>query len=115
MDQSVPDPYKEAVTPVFWDAEDCPFPPCSTPDEIYNSIASALLEREFSDKVTVWAYLDDDKKGSWRDALLADKTWASRIYFLPAGDKASRRIRMANDILLWARESPCRPFQEYLL
>ncbi|KAG2310227.1 hypothetical protein Bca52824_021784 [Brassica carinata] len=86
-------------TAVFWDAVDCPFPPSSTSDEIYHSIASFLVEREFSDKITIWAYLDDDKKGSWRDVLLGgDKTWASRIYFLPAGDKASRRIRMLNDI-----------------
>uniref|UniRef100_M4EJ43 NYN domain-containing protein n=2 Tax=Brassica campestris TaxID=3711 RepID=M4EJ43_BRACM len=71
-------------TAVFWDAEDYPFPLCSTPDEIYHSIASALVERGSSDKITIWAYLDDDKKGSWRDALLGgNKEWASRIYFLP--------------------------------
>ncbi|CDY67629.1 BnaAnng24850D [Brassica napus] len=66
---------------------------------------SALVEREFSDNITIWAYLDDDdnKKGSW---LGGDKTWASRIYFLPGGDKASRRIRMINDIHLWMRDSP---------
>ncbi|CDY61775.1 BnaAnng17750D, partial [Brassica napus] len=28
------------------------------------------------------------------------------IYFLPGGDKASRRIRMINDINLWMRDSP---------
>lgn len=72
-------------TAVFWDAVDCPFPPSSTPDEIYHSISSALVEREFSDNITIWAYLDDDadKKGSW---LGGDKTWASRIYFLSGGD-----------------------------
>ena len=32
-------------TAVFWDAEDYPFPLCFTPDEIYHSIASALVER----------------------------------------------------------------------
>ncbi|CAN6846754.1 unnamed protein product [Brassica oleracea] len=94
-------------TAVFWDAVDCPFPPSSSPDEIYHSISSALVERYFSDNITIWAYLDDDdddKKGS---ALLGgDKTWASRIYFLPGGDKASRRIRMLNDMFLWARDSP---------
>ncbi|XP_013721440.3 uncharacterized protein LOC106425265 [Brassica napus] len=92
-------------TAVFWDAVDCPFPPSSTPDEIYHSISSALVEREFSDNITIWAYLDDDadKKGSW---LGGDKTWASRIYFLPGGDNASRRIRMINDINLWMRDSP---------
>ncbi|KAL0728623.1 hypothetical protein Bca4012_024716 [Brassica carinata] len=96
-------------TAVFWDAVDCPFPPSSTPDEIYHSIKSSLVAKGFSKKnMTIWAYLDDDddKKGSWRDALLrGDKTWASRIYFLPAGDKASRRIRMLNDIALWVRDS----------
>ncbi|XP_033140867.1 uncharacterized protein LOC103850532 isoform X2 [Brassica rapa] len=92
-------------TAVFWDAVDCPFPPSSSPDAIYHSISSALVEREFSDNITIWAYLDDDddKKGSW---LGGDKTWASRIYFLPGGDKASRRIRMINDIHLWMRDSP---------
>ena len=71
-------------TAVFWDAVDCPFPPSSSPDAIYHSISSALAERCFSDNITIWAYLDDaDKKGS---ALLGgDKTWASRIYFLPGG------------------------------
>ncbi|XP_048604448.1 uncharacterized protein LOC106425263 isoform X2 [Brassica napus] len=92
-------------TAVFWDAVDCPFPPSSTPDEIYHSISSALVERYLSDNITIWAYLDDDdKKGS---ALLGgDKTWTSRIYFLPGGDKASRRIRMLNDMFLLARDSP---------
>uniref|UniRef100_A0A0D3AHQ4 NYN domain-containing protein n=1 Tax=Brassica oleracea var. oleracea TaxID=109376 RepID=A0A0D3AHQ4_BRAOL len=94
-------------TAVFWDAVDYPFPPSSTPDEIYHSISSALVERYFSDNITIWAYLDDDdddKKGS---ALLGgDKTWTSRIYFLPGGDKASRRIRMLNDMFLLARDSP---------
>ncbi|CAH8362696.1 unnamed protein product [Eruca vesicaria subsp. sativa] len=91
---------KEDMTAVFWDGEDCPFPLGSTPDAIYKSIASALVERHFTDNITIWAYLDDDKKGSWRDDLLVDnKTWDSRIYFLPGGDKDSRRIRMANDII----------------
>ncbi|KAG2279220.1 hypothetical protein Bca52824_050440 [Brassica carinata] len=53
--------------------------------------------------------LDDDKKGSWRDALLGgNKEWASRIYFLPGGDNSSRRDRMLNDIYLWARDSSPR-------
>uniref|UniRef100_A0A0D3AHP8 NYN domain-containing protein n=1 Tax=Brassica oleracea var. oleracea TaxID=109376 RepID=A0A0D3AHP8_BRAOL len=96
-------------TAVFWDAEDYPFPLCFTPDEIYHSIASALVERGSSDKITIWAYLDDDKKGSWRDALLGgNKEWASRIYFLPGGDNSSRRDRMLNDIYLWARDSSPR-------
>ncbi|XP_048601405.1 uncharacterized protein LOC125580636 [Brassica napus] len=94
------------MTAVFWDAQYCPFPLGSSADDIYHSIASALVERKFTDKISIWAYLgDDDKDGS---ALLGDKTWASRIYFLSAGDKASRRIRMANDILFWAKESPCK-------
>ncbi|KAG2310235.1 hypothetical protein Bca4012_024732 [Brassica carinata] len=106
MDQSLDSKLCYLVrTAVFWDAEDCPFPRSSTPDEIYHSITSALVERNFCDKITIWAYLDDDKKGSWRDALLGvEKTWASRIYFLPGGD--SRRNRMLNDIYLWVRDSP---------
>ncbi|KAJ4911609.1 Uncharacterized protein Rs2_06230 [Raphanus sativus] len=96
-------------TVVFWDAVDCPFPPSFTPDEIYRSIKSALVAKQFSKKnIAIWAYLDDadDKIVSSRDSLLrGDKTWASRIYFLPAGDKASRRIRMLNDIYLWVRDS----------
>ncbi|KAF3536938.1 hypothetical protein F2Q69_00018374 [Brassica cretica] len=80
-------------TAVFWDAVDCPFPPSSTPDEIYHSISSALVERYFSDNITIWAYLDDDDKKA--SALLGgDKTWASRIYFLPGGTN--------DNITIWA-------------
>ncbi|CAH8319934.1 unnamed protein product [Eruca vesicaria subsp. sativa] len=93
---------KGARTAVFWDAVACPFPLGSTPDEIYNSISSALVAREFSDNITIWAYLDDDDKR----LLGGDKTWLSRIHFLPGGDKASRRVRMLNDIYLWKRDSP---------
>ncbi|XP_009130878.2 uncharacterized protein LOC103855620 [Brassica rapa] len=103
---------KGAMTAVFWDAQYCPFPPGSTPDEIYHSIESALVERKFTNKTTIWAYLGDgDKNGS---ALLGDKTWASRIYFFSAGDKASRRIRMTNDICFWAHESSRQPVRESL-
>nr|VDC74414.1 unnamed protein product [Brassica rapa] len=103
---------KGAMTAVFWDAQYCPFPPGSTPDEIYHSIESALEERKFTNKTTIWAYLgDDDKNGS---ALLGDKTWTSRIYFFSAGDKASRRIRMTNDICFWAHESSHQPVRESL-
>ncbi|CAH8385639.1 unnamed protein product [Eruca vesicaria subsp. sativa] len=91
---------KGARTAVFWDAVACPFPLGSTPDNIYQSISSALVARDFSDNITIWAYLDDDDK-----RLLGDKTWASRIHFLPGGDKASRRVRI-NDIYLWKRDSP---------
>uniref|UniRef100_A0A0D3B8W9 Uncharacterized protein n=1 Tax=Brassica oleracea var. oleracea TaxID=109376 RepID=A0A0D3B8W9_BRAOL len=47
-----------------------------------------------------------------------NQEWASRIYFLPGGDnKASRRrIRMANDITFWARDSsPCKRFKSSLI
>ncbi|CAH8327174.1 unnamed protein product [Eruca vesicaria subsp. sativa] len=81
-------PVKEHRTGVFWDAEDFPFPPFSTPDEIFARIESALVERGLIYKLTIWVYLDDDKKGTWWDALLGGggggkKEWASRIYFLP--------------------------------
>ncbi|XP_056862969.1 uncharacterized protein LOC130510553 [Raphanus sativus] len=101
-------PVKEDRTGVFWDAEDFPFPPFSTPDEIYGKIESALLKRRYTNKPSIWVYLDDDKKGTWRgDVLIGDKKWwASRIYFLPGGgDKAARRIRMANDLLFWIKDS----------
>ncbi|CAN6838336.1 unnamed protein product [Brassica oleracea] len=88
-------------TAVFWDAVDCPFPLSSSPDEIYHSISSALVERGSSDKITIWAYLDDDDK---KVSLGGNKEWASRIHFLPGGD--SRRNRMLNDIYLWVRDSP---------
>lgn len=82
-------PVKEDRTGVFWDAEDFPFPLFSTPDDIYEKFESALLERGFTDKLSIWVYLDDDddKKGTWRgDVLMGDKKWwASRIYFLPGG------------------------------
>ncbi|CAH8384476.1 unnamed protein product [Eruca vesicaria subsp. sativa] len=90
---------KGVRTAVFWDAVDCPFPLGSTPDEIYHSISTALVAREFDDNITIWAYLDDDDK-----RLLGDKTWLSRIHFLPGGDE--RRARMLNDIYLWERDSP---------
>ena len=69
-------------TAVFWDAVDCPFPLSSSPDEIYHSISSALVERGSSDKITIWAYLDDDDK---KVSLGGNKEWASRIHFLPGG------------------------------
>ncbi|KAG2269547.1 hypothetical protein Bca52824_064102 [Brassica carinata] len=75
-----------------------PFPPFSTPDEIYDKIESALLERGFTDKLSIWVYLDDDKKGTWEG-------W----------DKASRRIRMANDITFWARDSSHNRFEGILI
>lgn len=78
-------PVQKDMTAVFWDAQDCPFPLGSTPDDIYHSIASALVERGFTDNITIWAYLGD-AAGSLRDDLLGDKTWASTIYFLPGGD-----------------------------
>lgn len=95
-------PVQKDMTAVFWDAQDCPFPLGSTPDDIYHSIASALVERGFTDNITIWAYLGD-AGASLRDDLLGDKTWASTIYFLPGGDKDSRRIRMANDILFFRK------------
>ncbi|CAH8327138.1 unnamed protein product [Eruca vesicaria subsp. sativa] len=94
-------PVKENRTGVFWDAEDFSFPPFSTPDEIFARIESALVERGLIYKLTIWVYLDDDKKGTCGGGK---KEWASRIYFLPGGDKASRRIRMANDIYFWAKD-----------
>ncbi|KAL0695394.1 hypothetical protein Bca4012_062574 [Brassica carinata] len=57
------------------------------------------------------------RKGLGRDVFLGGdkKWWASRIYFLPGGDKASRRIRMANDITFWARDSSHNRFEGILI
>ncbi|CDY61767.1 BnaAnng17690D [Brassica napus] len=65
----------------------CPFPLSLSPDQIYQSIQSALVKMGSSDKITIWAYVNHTKKTS-------KKTWDSRIYFLPGGDKASRRVRI---------------------
>ncbi|KAL0737109.1 hypothetical protein Bca4012_013319 [Brassica carinata] len=90
---------------IFWDAIDCPFPLCFSPDQIFEKIKSPLLKKGLSDNITIWAYVDER---SWRDKYLGNKTWHSRIYFLPAGDKASRRIRMLNDMYLQSKDSPLR-------
>ncbi|CAH2080214.1 unnamed protein product [Thlaspi arvense] len=88
---------------VFWDLEDCPFPHCSDPDEIYGRIDEAVRARGVhgTGEISVWAYVDEKKGSSY---LRRDKSWGSRIYFLPGG--ASRRNRMLNDILLWAMDTP---------
>ncbi|WZZ24702.1 hypothetical protein YC2023_008103 [Brassica napus] len=44
---------KGAMTAVFWDAQYCPFPLGSTADDIYHSIASALVERKFTNKISI--------------------------------------------------------------
>ncbi|CAN6846776.1 unnamed protein product, partial [Brassica oleracea] len=97
-------------TVIFWDAVDCPFPLSFSPDEIYRSIQSALVKMGSSDRITIWAYVNDTKKTS-------KKTWDSRIYFLPGGDKASRRVRMLNDIFLLLKDSPYlnRPYEASLV
>ncbi|KAF2596277.1 hypothetical protein F2Q68_00007086 [Brassica cretica] len=60
----------------------------------------ALLKKGTNDNITIWAYVDER---SWRDKCLGNKTWDSRIYFLPAGD---RRVRMLNDMFLQSRDAP---------
>ena len=55
---------------------------------ITHSLFVSLLMRSttLSHQLLWKGVLDDDKKGSWRDALLGgNKEWASRIYFLPGG------------------------------
>ncbi|CAG7891196.1 unnamed protein product [Brassica rapa] len=97
-------------TVIFWDAVDCPFPLSFSPDQIYQSIQSALVKMGSSDKITIRAYVNDTKKTS-------KKTWDSRIYFLPGGDKASRRVRMLNNIFLLLKDSPYlnRPYEASLV
>ncbi|CAH2074519.1 unnamed protein product [Thlaspi arvense] len=81
-------------TAVFWDVEDCPFPPlCSHPDEVYGRIEEALRERGCLGEISIWAYVDE-KKGSWsgEQHLLRNKTWDSRIYFLPGGENSKETL-----------------------
>uniref|UniRef100_A0A0D3AHT6 NYN domain-containing protein n=2 Tax=Brassica oleracea var. oleracea TaxID=109376 RepID=A0A0D3AHT6_BRAOL len=87
-------------TVVFWDAIDCPFPLCFSPEQIFQKIKSVLMKKGTNDNITIWAYVDER---SWRDKCLGNKTWDSRIYFLPAGD---RRVRMLNDMYLQCRDAP---------
>ncbi|CAN6846834.1 unnamed protein product, partial [Brassica oleracea] len=87
-------------TVVFWDAIDCPFPLCFSPEQIFQKIKSVLMKKGTNDNITIWAYVDER---SWRDKCLGNKTWDSRIYFLPAGD---RRVRMLNDMFLQSRDAP---------
>ncbi|CAH2073999.1 unnamed protein product [Thlaspi arvense] len=92
-------PVKEYNTLVFWDVVDCPFPPlCSHPDEVYRRIEKSLRERGAIGEISIWAYVDE-KNGSWSGEYLRNKTWETRIYFLPGG--ASRPERMLNDMCLW--------------
>ncbi|CAH2073896.1 unnamed protein product [Thlaspi arvense] len=99
-------PVKGDKTAVFWDVVACPFPLCSDPDEIYGRIVSALGERGCGGEMTIWAYVDENDGSSWSGEYLRHKTWDSRIYFLPGGDKASRLQRMLHDTLLWKLDSP---------
>ncbi|CAH2069515.1 unnamed protein product [Thlaspi arvense] len=87
---------KGKKTVVFWDVVDCPFPTrCSDADEIFSKIDKALSPWG---ETSIWAYVDEGNDGPWSGECLRDKTWDSRIYFLPGG--ASRPERMLNDIHL---------------
>ncbi|CAH2047577.1 unnamed protein product [Thlaspi arvense] len=90
-------PGDNVAVAVFWDVVDRPFlRHCSDPDEIYRRIEEAL---DFGrDSMAIWVYVDEHN-GSWSGEYLRNKTWETRIYFLPGG--VSRRNRMLNDILLW--------------
>ncbi|CAH2073108.1 unnamed protein product [Thlaspi arvense] len=99
-------PVKGVKTVVFWDVVACPFPICSGPDEIYGRVVSALDERGCGGEMAIWAYVDENDGSSWSGEYLRDKTWESRIYFIPGGDKASRLQRMLHDTVLWELDSP---------
>ncbi|CAH2069605.1 unnamed protein product [Thlaspi arvense] len=86
-------------TAVFWDVVDCPFPLCSDPDEIYRRIEEALRGSGCTAEISIWAYVDENNDGPWSGEFLRNRTWDSRIYFLPGG--ASRPERMLNDMFLW--------------
>ncbi|CAA7032007.1 unnamed protein product [Microthlaspi erraticum] len=54
---------------------------------------------------SIWVYVDGKER--WVRDFLKEKTWESRIYFLPGGDdKHARRSRMLHDINLWAMDFP---------
>lgn len=126
---------KEVNRFIFWDLVDFPFPKCQNPDDIYHKIDKALCDRGVvGGDLSIWAYVDDENNWSWSsDEYLRQKTWKTRIYFLPGGDffylilkqtrtlslcpsnviffmaGASRRNRMLNDMLLVAidvRDTP---------
>ncbi|XP_024012115.1 uncharacterized protein LOC112086745 [Eutrema salsugineum] len=92
-------------TAVFWDVVEFPFPDSDSPDMIYRKIESAVREKGCRGQVSIWVYVDD-KNGSWGGEFLHRKTWESRIFFLPGGDKLSRHNRMFHDLLLWMIDSP---------
>ncbi|ESQ43678.1 hypothetical protein EUTSA_v10014127mg [Eutrema salsugineum] len=112
-EMTMEDFYKRiTVTPVngnkaafFWDLSVCPFPDCSDPDMIYGKIKKAIVDRGCVGELSIWAYVDDrNGSSSCSGNCLSNKTWKSRIYFLPGG--ASILNRMLNDIHLWALDSP---------
>lgn len=71
-------------TAVFWDVNTCPCPEGLNPDTIYEKVESKLNRMDTSGEMSIWAYVDANEP-SWGD-LLREKTWKSRIYFLPAGE-----------------------------
>lgn len=84
--------YAERTTPavegktigVFWDVVGCPFPDGMNPDLIYQKIYTDLIGRGCRPgTMSIWAYVDE-KQESWRE-FLRNKTWKTRIYFLPRG------------------------------
>jgi hypothetical protein len=101
---------KRAHTGVFWDAVGCPLPRGMSPDSIHKRIQLYLHEgeKDITGQTYIWVYVDEtDKDGPWGGSYLTEKTWKSRIYFLPGGaDKRARRCRMLHDIHLWATDFP---------
>uniref|UniRef100_A0A1J3IDX3 Uncharacterized protein n=1 Tax=Noccaea caerulescens TaxID=107243 RepID=A0A1J3IDX3_NOCCA len=59
---------------------------------------------------SIWVYVDETKE-PWGGDFLKNKTWTSRIYFLPGGDDKHKRLnRMLHDIHLWTMDfSVIRP------
>uniref|UniRef100_A0A1J3FM47 NYN domain-containing protein n=1 Tax=Noccaea caerulescens TaxID=107243 RepID=A0A1J3FM47_NOCCA len=101
---------KRCHSGVFWDAVGFPFPRGMSPDAIHERIELYLHEgdEDITGQTYIWVYVDEtDKEGPWVGSYLTDKTWESRIYFLPGGaDKFKRRCRMLHDFHLWTTDFP---------
>lgn len=80
---------KRSHSGVFWDAVGCPFPRGMSPDEIHKRIELYLHEgdEDITGQTYIWVYVDEtDKEGPWAGSFLTERTWESRVYFLPGGD-----------------------------
>ncbi|XP_020886339.1 uncharacterized protein LOC110229794 [Arabidopsis lyrata subsp. lyrata] len=96
-------PSSDAMTCVFWDLVDCPFPNDLDPETIFQRIKSTLEEKGYRGGISIWAYAE---RIQFSDDVL-DKYQKARIYFVPEvpGDKIARFLRMSHDIRLWEMDT----------